>query len=202
MGRWITADDVRGGDYVEVWAVRASKADAADGVMITWTDIAPDAYDAMLDRAARHAGYSVSSRDYLETRAHDMCLQQTQHQKPQQSGMRVWQRTLVRARIVTGLPIQIRTFQRCHRSLAAFPCDSPESAVTVKVRRLELRMHARARLVFETRTSAASSCYRQAFIEIALVPGQTTLPDDLMHTVENSVRVVFLGHSGKRGPIR
>lgn len=199
---WITPDDVRGGDCLEVWAIRASKEDAADGVTITWTDIQSDAFDAMLDRAARHMGYSVSSRDYLETRSHDLCICQQQ----QQQQMRVWQRTLVQARMVSGLPIQIRTFQRAQRSLAAFPCDSPESAVTVKVRRLELRMHARARLVFETRSSSNSSSssssipfHRQAFIEIQLLPGQTALPQDLMFTVENSVRVVFLGHLGKRG---
>jgi hypothetical protein len=199
----ITPEDVRCGDYVEVWAVRASKDDPTQGFVLAWTDIDAAAFDAMLDRAARHSGYSVSSRNFHETRSRAICMQQQNNN----SQRRVMQQTLLRARNVPGMPLQIRTFARTHRSMAAFPCDSPESAITVKVRRLELRMHARARLVFETRSSSSSSssssasCVRRAFIEIQLVPGASSIPDDLMQTVENSVRVVFLAHPGKRGKI-
>jgi hypothetical protein len=192
---WITPDDVRGGDLVEIWAIRASKEDAAEGVIIAWTDLDNDTYEAMLDRAARHHGYSVSSRDFLETRSRDLCMQQQQQQ------VRVTQRTLMRARNLPGLPLQIRTFARTQRTLASFPCDSPESVVTVKVRRIELRMHANAKLVFETRSSAAKGSFmRRAFIEIQ-VPSSSSfgVPEDLMRTVDNSVRVVFLGQQGKRG---
>ncbi len=201
---WITPDDVRGGDLVEIWAIRASKEDSAEGVIIAWTDLDNDVYEAMLDRAARHHGYSVSSRDFLETRSRDLCMQQPLNQQQQ---VRVTQRTLLRARNLPGLPLQIRTFARTQRTLASFPCDSPESVITVKVRRIELRMHANAKLVFETRScssaAAKGSFMRRAFIEIQVPSsssfGNKGVPEDLMRTVDNSVRVVFMGQQGKRG---
>lgn len=190
---WVTTDDLGHGNHIEIWAIRNSLEDPATGVVVTFTDLDPATFEGMLERAARHMGYKVSSCDLIETRVFDLYVIQSHHQT------RVTRKRMIRSRVVSNMPLEIRTFSNSRCTLAAVPCDESISADSVKLRRLELRMHAHARLVFETRSGNSHPEIYRAFIEIHDIHSKKTFDDpDLMRTVHNTVRVVFLGQQGKR----
>jgi hypothetical protein len=90
----------------------------------------------------------------------------------------------------------VRAYRTDRMPFCAFPCDAPLHSA-VRRRRLELRVHARARLVFDVGLSmfpAAPEPARRVRLEIDVAGalGGRDL-DDLRRTVENTVHVVLLG---------
>ena len=117
-------------------------------------DVPRSEFEKMLERASRHRGYSGRQRDVHETVTRDTILQTWEDEGGRQQA-RVVRRHLVEARTMDGTPLLVRTYRREALPFSAFPCDAPVQSRR-RVRRLELRVHRRARLVFEV--SAAVSC--------------------------------------------
>lgn len=119
-------------------------------------DVPRSEFEKMLERASRHRGYSGRQRDVHETVTRDTTLQTWEDEGGRQQA-RVVRRRLVEARTMDGTPLLVRTYRREALPFSAFPCDAPVQSRR-RVRRLELRVHRRARLVFEVSASTSTSC--------------------------------------------
>ena len=86
-----------------------------------------------------------------------------------------------------------RTFCHARLPFCAFPCDAPLHSAR-RVRRLELRVHARARLAFEVSTPLAGGpVTRHVRLEVDVGGDIARDLADLRRTVENTMHVVMLG---------
>ena len=123
-------------------------------------------FEAMLDRASQHPGYSPRSWDVREIRSMDACISfeaservQQQQQQQQQQGqqgqgqqgpkLRVYRNVLQDAMVLPGTSILVRRYHRTLLPLPAFPHDRPVDSVC-RARRLKLRVNRSAALVFES----------------------------------------------------
>ena len=185
-------------NFVEISVITGWKEDASEGITCASLDVPKFEFEAMLERASKHRGYQGNQRDVHEIVTRDATLQQCEHADDKSlmslSRARVVAKHLVDSRPFEGTPLLVRTYRRSVHPFSAFPCDAPVHSRR-KVRRLELRIHSDARLVFETivahRQSLSSSTkvVRRVHIEIELKKRDT----NVQRTIENTIQVVLLG---------
>lgn len=211
--------DMVGGATLAVVSWATVLSSDARGTMYLGTDVPLGVFLAMIERAARHDGYKGCQRDIREIVAGDVCLsiaQQQQHEQQQQQHFFACERkALCEVREMPGTPLVVRTYRRERLPFAAFPCDAVPDR-TSRVRRLELRVHGRARLVFDVAAGDDGDqggvvVVRSARLEIDLIPrgfshtadgrdASTSDWDDLRRTTENTIQNVFLGMKPRRPP--
>lgn len=176
----------RGANLLElcVWT-RQLGADAYD------TDVPRAEFHALLQRAARHQGYTARQRTHVAYVVRDLALVEEDGAGRHQ---RLERRRLLDASEVPGAKVLAQTFERSAPPFAAFPCGARPHDMR-RVTRLELRAHARARLVFEaSRDRDRGALTRRVFLEVDLDPrGLAADMADLRRTVENTVQHVFMG---------
>lgn len=204
--------------------------DASGRVKVYDVDVPEPLFRAMLERAARHRGYAPSSQDlhaYTNDAARFELTIDPEGSAPPVG--RVWRSTLLEEREIPGTPLVERVYSRTHPlPLYMFSCNGGAGTASTKARRLILRVHKRARLVFEVVTIPAGadadatidavagaggagaqggrkheSIARRVRIEIECdrETGDGTsrsLDADTRRTVENTIQVVFLGQNPKR----
>ena len=196
-------------DVVVPWFLKDSKAnfvdisffngwveDPEEGIARASLDVPKDAFDAMLERAAKHRGYFGHQRDVYETVTRDAILHQWVVQPPIMNA-RVITKQLVEAQPFDGTPLLVRTYQKSVHPFSAFPCDAPVHS-NKRIRRLELRVHRDACLVFETMiASSSSTVVRRVRLEIEKKwrgsGGGGGSCGDLQRTIENTIQVVLMG---------
>ena len=211
---FLRADGAEGANAAEVTVLKVAPA-AGSGTTtlpdVYLTDVPEAEFDEMMRRAAAHAGYSPRASDVREMRTREFVLTHTHmhthtHNGDRHASVGVRRRTLLEARVLPGTPLLVRTYRRSPTlGLSAFPCDSPLHSVC-RVRRLELRVHSNARLVFEVRQEEGGGgpercgdrrpVVRSVRLEADLPSGgrkNESFDDDLRRTVENSIHVVMLG---------
>jgi hypothetical protein len=222
-------------NFVDISYMTEWIKDDHEGIAKGSLNVPKDAFDAMLERAAKHRGYFGNQHDVHEIVTRDAVLNlfsggmpqnllsdppagdpQKLHQNTSVSGTecaraRVISKHLVEARPFEGTPLLVRTYQRTVQPFSAFPCDAPVYSKR-KVRRLDLKVHRDARLVFETMISDTGdvmsnhrwpegpalaelpfgkrNVVRRVYLEIEKRGGQAP---DLRRTIENTIQVVLLG---------
>lgn len=185
----------------------------SDGSSGYSTDVPAAHFQAMLRRAAMHAGYSVRHLDVVDYCARDVtlrmpagCLEESpEHEHEHGHGhphATVTRRRLTEARPLTdgaagpsAVALLARTYRLDRMPFCAFPCDAPLHAAR-RTRRLELRVHARARLAFETSAPLcgfSGRVVRRVRLEVDVGGDVARDLADLRRTVENTVHVVLLG---------
>lgn len=150
-------------------------------------------FDELMSRAAQHMGYSTG-RGLIKLRAYhyrDLVLED------EDGAQRVIQKRLLSAQELPGAPVLACAFDRQRLPFSAFPCDSPLHDVRT-VHRIALRIHARARLVFEHAVNTEGVSSHRVFIDVQLPRGDNRVCgagelDELKRTVENTVQHVFMG---------
>lgn len=186
-----------------------------EGVARAQLNVPPDTFDAMLERAAKHRGYFGGQHDVHEIVTRDAVLQQSSHcssghsghqghsgqpgQGPDPARARVIFKQLVEARPFEGTPLLVRTYHRKIQPFSAFPCDAPVHSKR-KIRRLKLKVHQDAHLVFDVMVSDPQGGYgiecmsnrvvRRVYLEIEK---RDKSDPDLRRTIENTIQVVMLG---------
>jgi hypothetical protein len=200
--------------------------DLPDGSSGYSTDVPAAHFHAMLRRAAMHAGYSARQLDVVEYCARDVtlrmptgclgcpgcpgcpgCLNETSGATTHahahaHAHATVTRRRLSEAHPLTsggacppGVALLARTYRIDHMPFCAFPCDAPLHSAR-RTRRLELRVHARARLVFETSAPLcgfSGRVVRRVRLEVDVGGDVARDLSDLRRTVENTTHVVLLG---------
>ena len=207
-----------GANYAELLLWTARLGQDGGGQDAYETDVPRAEFEAILDRAARHAGYTPRFSSHKAYASRDLVLEDADagagaaqhgaagagaaHQQPQQ---RVTRSRLLAAHEVPGAPLLAAVYERTRAPFSAWPCGGPLHAVR-HVSRLELRAHARAKLVFEASRDCGgqgqgqgAAVTRRVFLELALDPGPgagrglaADLPD-LRRCVENTVQHVLMG---------
>jgi len=186
--------------YVEIAYSRLVRDN--DRIKVYDANVPKDVFDAMLERAARHKGYGASWVDLHAFHSSNVTLEEYVGNSRLAC---VTKRTLLRERPLAGCAFVERTYTRMtNLPLSAFSCGTV--CGVVKVRRLQLRVHAKAHLVFEVASVPAgegsgggagvSDCIRRVRVEIA--NGDRHGDPDIQRTVENTVQVVLLGQCPKR----
>jgi hypothetical protein len=183
----------------------------ADGSAGYSADVPATLFRTMLRRAAAHAGYTGRAHDHFEYKTRDVTMTVPAASPSPCEPCAVTRRRLVEHRpmIAEGTlghtndhnpTLLVRAYRTERMPFCAFPCDAPLHSA-VRRRRLELRVHARARLVFDVglsmfqrEFSVAPEPARRVRLEIDVAGalGGRDL-DDLRRTVENTVHVVLLG---------
>ena len=173
--------------------------DQEEGMAGATLDVPEPVFDAMLERAAKHRGYFGHQRDIFETVTRDAVLHQWESTNAQNPGpplmnARVIAKQLHESRPFDGTPLLVRTYQRSMHPFSAFPCDAPVHSKK-KIRRLELRVHKDARLVFETLLSESKDVPPRVVrrVRLEIEKKGSSVPHDLQRTIENTVQVVLMG---------
>lgn len=186
-------------NFVDV-SIVASASHGPGGCRIFDLDVPEDAFDKMMERAAKHPGYSASSLDLREIRTRDTTLSfEMDKATHAPAKVRVTRSSLVDACQLQGSQLLVRRYQRTPLQLPMFP-HSAAPHTLYRARRLLLRIHRFARLVFESRASDAGRSTRRVRVEIELRPnlGDADIAD-LQRTVENTIQVVLLGYKALVG---
>lgn len=162
---------------------------------VFWLDVPKDAFDRMIERAAKHPGYTARSVDVHETRTRDATLS-FEFENGRPTRIRLTRSCLADASVLQGSSLLVRRYQRVPLQLPMFPHSvAPQSSY--RARRVLLRIHRFARLVFESRISdnkQGSQPQRRVRIEVELRPSMVERElVDLQRTVENTIQVVLLG---------
>ena len=161
-------------------------------------DVPKTDFERMMERAARHAGYGASHRQFKSWHARDAVFE-----NGGPKDVRVVRKRALSVHELPGAPMLACVYER---EVAPFSTFDVSSTMDVRyVRRLELRVHRRARLVFETYTNAGGARVRRVLMELALDDkgGGASLRADmaeLRRTVENTVQGVLMGVRLKRAP--
>ena len=151
-------------------------------------NVPKDTFLQMIERAAMHQGYSARPVDVHELHVRNFSLSYENNNK-----LRVLRHGLIDATILPGTPLLVRRYNRAALQLPAFPHQDP---IQWRIRRLQLRVHNRARLLFETKRQADDESARDQLrvrLEIDLGMLKDTEKADLQRTVENTIQVVLLG---------
>lgn len=218
------------------WFLQPPLTGGATVVDVSWASVAPGArgdttyvstdvpaadFVSMIERAAKHAGYKGSQRDYREFRVGDTSYS-VAGGSPQADAASFHfaceRRELCEVREIPGTPLVVRTYRRERLPFAAFPCDA-EPDVVRRVRRLELRTHARARLIFDASADESSNAsndadahehqhqhqqIRTVRLEIDIGGGGrgggADDAEDLRRTTENTIQNVLLRMKPRRPP--
>ena len=190
-------------NYVDV-SVVALASSALSRVRQFDINVPKACFDGMLERAAMHPGYSPRAWDSRELRVRDMCLC-VEAEGGGSAGwprMRVTRCVLQDAALQAGSPLLVRRYHRSVLPLPEFPHDRPIDSAC-RIRRLRLRIHRAASLVFEslacsdTQQQQQQQQQRRVRVEIDLSACRESDAKDLQRTVENTVQVVLLGMRSK-----
>ena len=156
-------------------------------------DVPKDVFYAIMRRAARHDGYSAKHRQFKSYHSRDAVLEIGSVHKD----VRVVRRRVLSMHEIPGAPL-VACIYDCDRRAAfsSFSCGAKLHDVR-HVRRLALRAHRRAMLVFEVHRNDVGKVVRRVFVEIALDEdgkGQSLASEmpDLRRTVENTVHLTIL----------
>lgn len=156
-------------------------------------DVPKPLFDAMMERAARHRGYTPFSEDLHVYRSDNTTLEI----RGGSGGARSFKSTLVAEREIQGTPLVERTYMRTNPlPMYMFSCARNATSSLFKVRRLSLRIHKFARIVFEVVSRENDEdIFRRIFIETTK---NRESDRDIQRTVENTIQVVILGQQPKR----
>jgi hypothetical protein len=219
LGSWmLEASGDSSFNHAEVTVARRCAGDSADARMYE-TDVPEAEFAAMLKRAAAHPGYSATAwHAYEVTSQGDVTLSYEQrglsvvdeNQQPQQLEkdrdkdrdaassplcVRVTRKQLVSA-LDAPPGLLMRRYNRARLPVSEFPCEQPVLRAR-HVRRLTLRVHRLARLVFETEHSrnGPDTVSRSVRVEVDVggCGRGARMAEDLQRTVQNTVHVVLLG---------
>ena len=221
---WFLQAPLSGGaTVVEISWATVMLHGGATGTTYLGTDVPEDDFASMLARAARHEGYKGNQRDVRETIAGDVRLAYEDRGTagilgaPSAAAVTCERRVLCEVREIPGTPLIVRTYRRDRMPSSAFPCDVKLDHA-VRSRRLELRAHARSRLVFDVTSKVTDEhggdvgerrVVRSVRMEIDVEArggrggSRGSIGDDwedLRRTTENTIQNVFLGMKPRRPP--
>lgn len=177
-------------------------------VVVVATRLASGAYDtnvpletfrAALDRAAKHPGYSARTRQFKAFHTDGGLVLEKQHESPPGAAVTVTRRRPLSWHELPGAPMFAVMYERTKLPFAAFSCEASARRDARCVRRLSLRVHRRADLVFETYVGGGGGggtdkVVRRIYLDINLQPdGLDADMPDLRRTVENTVHAVVMG---------
>jgi hypothetical protein len=177
---------------VSLWTRRISEG-------VYDTNVPKEAFYRAMERASHHGGYSVRSTQFKSYHARDMVLENLGHNAEH----RVHRMRGLSYEEIPGAPLVAVVCEKTRLPLSAFSCGA-ELHDTRYVRRLRLRVHRRARLVFDAyRNGEGAATVRRIYLDIDVAPrGLADDMQDLKRTVENTVQVVLLGQKPKRSAAR
>lgn len=159
-------------------------------------DLAKEEFDRLLERAARHAGYSARQRDFKAYYDGEIVLEHAHWVNPKpdppknpcpRHSVSVTRRKLVGYRELPGAPIVACLFAKDELPITAYSCGTKPNDVRY-VNQLVLRAHERANLLFEVHRSVSGPSWRTVSVEIEL-----PATPELRRIVENTVHIVMLG---------
>lgn len=185
-----------GVNHVRLWWVQPSpsQVDDATAAQVLNIDVPPAAFEAALTRAARHPGYVP--RRHRHSVEHVGALERLDEGGGRVS---VCARRCLGATRLPGAPVVALQYEETRLPIAAFPCDARPHDVR-RVEALALRVHRRARLVFEAhhgQDHPQGAVTRTVRIDVDLRDLREDLASqglrDLTRTVENTVHVVLMG---------
>lgn len=168
------------------------------------TDVPRDTFYDIMRRAARHDGYSARYRQFKSYHARDMTFEMGSDHKD----VRVIRRRLLSVHEIPGASLYACVYDSDRRApMSSFSCGAKLHDVR-HVRRLSLRAHRRAKLVFEVHRNDVGKVVRRVFLEIVLDDdgnggggggGASLASDmpDLRRTVENTVHLTILSTVAK-----
>ncbi len=199
-----------GANHVRLQVIGAATRARGDesgsgGARVFCTDVSEAQFEAMLQRAARHPGYTPRRDRHKATLWRD--LQMIDRGGGDQT---VSSRAVLGCSPLPGAPVVALISEDTPLPLAAFPCDAlPHDVRDVSM--VSLRVHAHARLVFAVHRGLdhpQGAAVRTVCLEVDLRPfvthhhgrqagrrAQSLAADmnDLARTVENTVQVVLMG---------
>jgi hypothetical protein len=170
------------------------------------TNVPPETFRAALERAAKHPGYSARTMQFKAYHADGGLVLEKRHESQQPPGrgaaVAVTRRRPLSWHELPGAPMFAVMYERTKLPFAAFSCEASARRDARCVRRLSLRVHRRADLIFETYvggSSSSSKVVRRIYLDINLQPdGLDADMPDLRRTVENTVHAVVMGVRLKR----
>ncbi|GAX85680.1 hypothetical protein CEUSTIGMA_g13094.t1 [Chlamydomonas eustigma] len=168
--------------HTTVTVLASGPDEQVDGALVAITGVDKAEFSELLERAARHPGYTASQEDLVEATWRDLRLVY-----PTRGAARLHRASLLSANLLPGAHLLVRKYRMDPLPFCEFPCDRDDEVHTRRIRRLELRVHRRATLVFDVDPDDA--CRR---VRIEIRRGECD-EDDLRRTVENTVQVVLLG---------
>ena len=154
------------------------------------TQLSEAVFSALLDRASKHMGYGPSHHRFRSFHAADIEMEQPASAEHR---VRVRRKRLRSAFQLPGAPVRVHVLEVVPLPFTAF--DNSASALhdVREVERLALRMHRRARLIFERHVNRAGMVVHRVFIDVDLGGAglEADMPD-LKRTVENTVQAIFV----------
>lgn len=201
---WFLRGRLEGGaNLVEViWATPLAETGGGACSYLS-TDVPEADFFSMLQRASQHEGYRGTQRDFREFRVRDVRMRVGVGGGGVGASIACEpvhcdRRSVCEVRPVAGTPLIVRTFRHDPVAFSAFPCDVPLDDRR-RVRRLELRVHRSARLIFEScrsDRSEAPASVRSVRLEINVGGGggahAASDIGDLRRTTENTIQNVLL----------
>jgi hypothetical protein len=183
-----------GANYAEItWYARDMGGGAYD------VNIPEETFDRMMQRAAQHAGYSATSREFKSWHARDVVFENGGTPRD----VRTIRKRCLATHELPGAPMVICVYDRESLPFSSFTgCSTAACLDSRHVRRLALRVHRRTKLVFECYVNAAGTMVRRVFVELSLEPeGLASDLTDVRRTIENTVHGVLMGLRLKRAPV-
>ena len=159
------------------------------------TDVPKDLFNEIMRRASRHDGYGVKHSQYKSYHTCNTILEVGASHKD----VRVVRRHLLSMHEIPGAPLIACLYDNDFRAaFSSFSCGGKLHDVR-HVRRLSLRAHKRARLVFEVHRNDVGKVVRRVLVEITLDddhnhhgPSLASDMPELRRTVENTVHLTIL----------
>jgi hypothetical protein len=161
-------------------------------------DVPRDLFTTIMERASRHAGYRAAHRQLKSYHSRDLVLEKCEG--GQHEDVRVVRKRVLSWHELPGAPLYAVMYERTRVPFSAFSCGA-ELQDTRYVRRLSLRVHGRAKLVFDAYANPGGKTVRRIYVEVSLDPnGLSADMPDLRRTVENTVQAVLMGVRPKHKP--
>jgi hypothetical protein len=157
------------------------------------TDVPKELFNDMMRRAARHDGYGVKHTQYKSYHTCDTVLEVGASHKD----VRVVRRNLLSMHEIPGAPLIACLYDNDrHAAFSSFSCGEKLHDVR-HVRRMSLRAHRRAWLVFEVHRNDVGKVVRRVLVEIMLDdrgqgPSLASEMPEVRRTVENTVHLAIL----------
>ena len=159
-------------------------------------NVSREDFSTVMERASRHAGYGPAHSQLKSYHFRDLVLEKFEGEH----NIRVTRKRMLAWHELPGAPLYAVMYERNKVPLSAFSCGA-EMHDTRYVRRLSLRIHGRAKLVFDAYVNPGGKTVRRIYLEVSLHPnGLTADMPDLRRTVENTVQAVLMGVRPKRKP--